>query len=202
MAIIIRHGLIVEKYGAALREMRLAIQAWIAPWYPYTTDLLHRVVFQLYLGTCARTILFWARALFVYKQLLDEVFVISGIIKVEVSVTSRSRRLRLISPIPPPSTYLPTPLYVSTYLSIYLSIYLSTYPSTYLPTRLAPAALPPGPPPGRCTNFRFPYPSQGLFSSLSSPQALPDASCAFLLFFFLFYANQAGLEPVTSLFAN
>ena len=28
-----------------------------------------------------------------YKQLLDEVFVISGIIKVEVSVISRSRRL-------------------------------------------------------------------------------------------------------------
>ena len=31
-----------------------------------------------------------------YKQLLDEVFVISRIIKVEVSVISRSRRLRLI----------------------------------------------------------------------------------------------------------
>ena len=30
-----------------------------------------------------------------YKQLLDDVFVISGIIKVEVSVISRSRRLRL-----------------------------------------------------------------------------------------------------------
>ena len=29
-----------------------------------------------------------------YKQLLDEVFVISGIIKVEVSVISRSRRPR------------------------------------------------------------------------------------------------------------
>ena len=36
-----------------------------------------------------------ARAYF--KQLLDEVFVISGIIKVEVSATSRSRRLRLIT---------------------------------------------------------------------------------------------------------
>ena len=35
-----RHGLIVEKYGAALREMRLAIQAWIAPSYPYITYLL------------------------------------------------------------------------------------------------------------------------------------------------------------------
>ena len=31
------------------------------------------------------------------KQLLDEVFVISGIIKVEVRVISRSRRLRLIT---------------------------------------------------------------------------------------------------------
>ena len=31
------------------------------------------------------------------KQLLDEVFVISGIIKVEVSVISQSRRLRLIT---------------------------------------------------------------------------------------------------------
>ena len=32
-----------------------------------------------------------------YKQLLDEVFVISGIIKGEVRVISRSRRLRLIT---------------------------------------------------------------------------------------------------------
>ena len=32
-----------------------------------------------------------------YKQLLDEVFVISRIIKVEVRVISRSRRLRLIT---------------------------------------------------------------------------------------------------------
>ena len=32
-----------------------------------------------------------------YKQLLVEVFVISGIIKVEISVISRSRRLRLIT---------------------------------------------------------------------------------------------------------
>ena len=32
-----------------------------------------------------------------YKQLLDEVFVISRIIKVEVGVISRSRRLRLIT---------------------------------------------------------------------------------------------------------
>ena len=32
------------------------------------------------------------------KQLLDKVFVISRIIKVEVKVISRSRRLRLITP--------------------------------------------------------------------------------------------------------
>ena len=40
------------------------------------------------LGTCKKS---------VYKQLLDEVFVISRIIKVEVGVISRSRRLRLIT---------------------------------------------------------------------------------------------------------
>ena len=34
-----RHGLIVVKYGATLREMRFAIQAWIAPSYPYITYL-------------------------------------------------------------------------------------------------------------------------------------------------------------------
>ena len=37
------------------------------------------------------------RAPSVYKQLLDEVFVISRIIEVEVGVISRSRRLRLIT---------------------------------------------------------------------------------------------------------
>ena len=36
-------------------------------------------------------------SVFVYKQLLDEVFVISRIIEVEVGVISRSRRLRLIT---------------------------------------------------------------------------------------------------------
>ena len=34
----------------------------------------------------------------IIKQLLDEVFVISRIIEVEVGVISRSRRLRLITP--------------------------------------------------------------------------------------------------------
>ena len=58
-----RHGLIVEKYGAPQREMRLAIQAWIAPSYPNITYFLHR--FVVYHGPCARAILFCARALFI-----------------------------------------------------------------------------------------------------------------------------------------
>ena len=57
-----RHGLIVVKYGATLREMSIATQAWIVPSYPHITYLLLRLVFQLYLGTCAHAILFWARA--------------------------------------------------------------------------------------------------------------------------------------------
>ena len=51
-----RHGLIVEKYSAGLREMRLAIQAWIASSYPYIAYLLLAFLFQLYLGTCAHAI--------------------------------------------------------------------------------------------------------------------------------------------------
>ena len=60
-----RHGLIIVKYGATLREMRLA------PSYPYITGtyLLLRLFFQLYFSMCARTILFCARALFL--NLLD-----------------------------------------------------------------------------------------------------------------------------------
>ena len=60
-----RHGLIVVRYGATLREMRVSIQAWIAPPYPFITYSLLRLFFQLYLGTCARAILFCARALFI-----------------------------------------------------------------------------------------------------------------------------------------
>ena len=108
-------------------------------------------------------------------------------------------------PIPPPSTYLPTPLYLPLYLAVHLTVYLRpTYPSTYLPTpsHLLPSPCPPfGPPSDRCTDSHFPYPSRGLFSSLPSPQALPDESRAVFLFF-LFYAYQAGLEPVTPLFAS
>ena len=63
-----RHGLIVEKYGAALREMRLAIQAWIAPSYPYIAYLLLGFLFQLYIGTCARAQFNFGRVhyLFIY----------------------------------------------------------------------------------------------------------------------------------------
>ena len=62
-----RHGLIVEKYGAALWEMRLAIQAWIPPSYPHITYLLPSVVFQLYLGACTLQFYFErAHYLFIY----------------------------------------------------------------------------------------------------------------------------------------
>ena len=52
--------------------------------------------FQIMLRYCAKLPLVWLKATY-FNQLLDEVFVISGIIKVEVSVMSRSRRLRLIT---------------------------------------------------------------------------------------------------------
>ena len=50
-----------------------------------------------WLGTFSALVVWKAVIKSNYKQLLDEVFVISGIIKVEVSVISRSRRLRLIT---------------------------------------------------------------------------------------------------------
>ena len=52
--------------------------------------------FQTMLRYCAKLLLVWLKATY-FNQLLDEAFVISGIIKVEVSVMSRSRRLRLIT---------------------------------------------------------------------------------------------------------
>ena len=63
-----RHGFIVEKYGAAHREMRLAIQALIAPSYPYIAYLLLGFLFQLYIGTCARAQFNFGRVhyLFIY----------------------------------------------------------------------------------------------------------------------------------------
>ena len=112
-----------------------------------------------------------------------------------------------------PSSH-PVALYLSTYppLPIYLSIYRPTSLPTHLPIYLPPSRLtpspcpPPGPPLGRprarvSTSASLTLSKAGLFSSLSSPQALPDPSRA-VFFFFLFYANQAGLEPDTSLFAN
>ena len=62
-----RHGFIVEKYGAALPEMRLAT----APSYPYIAYLLLGFLFQLYIGMCAHAIQFWARALFIYLRWLN-----------------------------------------------------------------------------------------------------------------------------------
>ena len=60
------HGLIVVKYGATLREMRLAIQAWKTPSYPYITYLLLIVFYSLYLSTYACAFLFCAHALFIH----------------------------------------------------------------------------------------------------------------------------------------
>ena len=59
---------VVDKYGAALREMRLAIQAYIAPSYPYIAYLLLGFLFQLYIGTCARAQFNFGRVhyLFIY----------------------------------------------------------------------------------------------------------------------------------------
>ena len=122
------------------------------------------------------------------------------------------------------STYLPTtlllPLYLSIYLSMYLCIYLSIYLpnylsiflSIYLSTRL-PIYLPPSrllpcscPPPGPQLGLvykvplpiRFPRPFFFLLFAPSPPRCKPRFSSVFLFF----YANQAGLEPVTSLFAK
>ena len=101
----------------------------------------------------------------------------------------------------------PLPSYLSTYhpprtfLPVNLSIYLSIYLSTPLPIYLPPSAcsrvpaLPLARPSGWCTKSRFPYPSQGLFSFLSSPQALPDASRAFLLFFPFFMLIRRDSNP-------
>ena len=48
-----------------MREMRLAIQARIAPSYPYIAYLLLRLFFQLHLSMCAGAIFFCERALFI-----------------------------------------------------------------------------------------------------------------------------------------
>ena len=80
-----------------------------------------------------------------------------------------------------PSRFHPSSLYLSNYLPTPLATNLRLYLPPY---RLPPSPCPPyGPPPSRCTNSRFPYPSQGLFSFLSSPQAHPDSSRAVFLFF-------------------
>ena len=54
---------------------------------------------QIHYRCMCGCIFFWQqdKKISAFKQLLDEVFVISGIIKVEVSLISRNRRLRLIT---------------------------------------------------------------------------------------------------------
>ena len=44
-----RYDLIVVKYSATLQEMRSAIQAWIAPSYPYITYLFITYLLIYYL---------------------------------------------------------------------------------------------------------------------------------------------------------
>ena len=78
----------------------------------------------------------------------------------------------------------------------------SNNPSTYLPTpsRLLPSPCPPlGPPSGRCTDSRFPYPFQGLFSSLPSPQPSQMEAGLFSSFFFLFTLPPPIPPPSTYL---
>ena len=58
-----RHGFIVDKYGAALPEMRLAT----APSYPYIAYLLLGFFFQLYTGTCARAQFNFGRVHYLYR---------------------------------------------------------------------------------------------------------------------------------------
>ena len=96
------------------------------------------------------------------------------------------------------STYPPLPIYLSIYLSIYLHLYLSTYPPPASPLL---RALPPARP-----RAGVPTPASHTLPKaffLPSPRPKPSQNQAAILFFFsLFYANQAGFEPVTSLFAN
>ena len=109
----------------------------------------------------------------------------------------------------PPSSY-PSALYLSTYpplriyLSIYLFIYLSIYLPTHLPIYLPASRLLPSPPArpraGVPTSASHTLP-KAFF--LPSPRPKPSQIQAGLFsFFFLFHANQAGLEPDTSLFSS
>ena len=120
-------------------------------------------------------------------------------------------------PFPPPShpspslpsllpSRRPLPIYLppSTYLPIYLSIYLSIYLPTHLPIYLPASRLLPSPPArpraGVPTSASHTLP-KAFF--LPSPRPKPSQIQAGLFsFFFLFHANQAGLEPDTSLFSS
>ena len=92
-----------------------------------------------------------------------------------------------------------------------LPIYISKYPPNPLPTHLPIYQPPTVCPPLRALPLDRPRASIPTIAShnqpraffLHSPRPKPfQMQAALFFFFFLFYANQAGLKPVTSLFAN
>ena len=92
-----------------------------------------------------------------------------------------------------------------------LPIYISKYPPNPLPTHLPIYQPPTVCPPLLALPLAHPRASIPTIAShnqpraffLHSPRPKPfQMQAALFFFFFLFYANQAGLEPVTSLFAN
>ena len=94
-----------------------------------------------------------------------------------------------------------------TALPIYISKYLPNPLPTHLPINQPPTVCPPL----RALPLDRPRASIPTIAShnqpraffLHSPRPKPfQMQAALFFFFFLFYANQAGLKPVTSLFAN
>ena len=92
-------------------------------------------------------------------------------------------------------------------LPIYISKYLPNPLPTHLPINQPPTVCPPL----RALPLDRPRASIPTIAShnqpraffLHSPRPKPfQMQAALFFFFFLFYANQAGLKPVTSLFAN
>ena len=92
-----------------------------------------------------------------------------------------------------------------------LPIYISKYLPNPLPTNLPINQPPTVCPPLRALPLDRPRASIPTIAShnqpraffLQSPRPKPfQMQAALFFFFFLFYANQAGLKPVTSLFAN
>ena len=61
----------VEKYGAALREMRLAIQTWIAPSYSYITYLLLIDLYFSCILVRMRAQFYFVRVRYLFIHLID-----------------------------------------------------------------------------------------------------------------------------------